>query len=291
MGNEEFDEAAFNAWLAGDPRRQPVFDTMWQRLMGSDMDAALNAYGRRGTARRTHVASGVAILLVVAVGYKAMPWIELRLAQPQEYAVAEGKVREVRLADGTQLTLAGGADVKVRYTRHDRMIELAHGTIFINVAHDEQRPFRVDTGNASIVDIGTSFEVLSRPEKTRVTVASGVVQFGRNSWFSKPMSLTVSQAAILDQKSLNRIADVNPNNVARWRTEWAEYKGTPLRQVIADLQSLSPLPIEIADERLADKPVSGRIRLTDPVGQLQNLSITHRFRISKTEGALVISKN
>lgn len=291
IGDEEFDETGFEAWLADDPRRQPVFDTMWRRVMGSDMDVALNVYNRRGATTRALVAGGAAFLLIAVGGYQAMPWVGLRLAQPQEFAVADGKVREVILADGTRLTLAGGAEVEVRYTRHDRVVGLTRGTIFANVAHDERRPFRVETGDARIVDIGTSFEIVSKPRNIRVTVATGVVQFGKKGWFSKPINLTAKQAAILDRKGLNRIADVSPDSVANWRSEWVEYKGAPLRRVIADLQSLSPLPIEIADESLTNKPVSGRIRLTDPVGQLQNLSITHSFHIRHTADALVMSKN
>jgi len=59
---------------------------------------------------------------------------------------------------------------------------------------------------------------------------------------------------------------------------------------VADLQSLSPLPIEIAGKGLADKPVGGRIRLTDPVGQLQNLAIIHDFSVRQTAEAIIISR-
>jgi len=291
MGAQEFDEAAFESWLAGDPRRRSAFDTMWRRIMGSDMDAALSAYARRGASRRSWIAGGAAVLLVVAGGYKAVPLVELNLAQPHDYAVADEKVREVRLPDGTRLILAGGARVKVRYTRYDREVELTGGAIFADVAHDERRPFRVDTGNARILDVGTSFEVLSKPASIRVTVASGAVRFGNNGWFSKPINLTANQAATLDDTGLNRIANVAPDAVANWRSEWAEYKGAPLRRVIADLQTLSPLRIEIADESLADKPMSGRIRLTDPVGQLQNLAVIYDFQMHQTNDALVISRN
>lgn len=290
MGDEAFDEAAFDAWLASDPEHQPMFDTMWRRIMGSEMDAALSAYKRRGETRRTVLTSAAAMLLAAAGSYKAMPLIELRFAEAQEYAAADGHVREVVLPDGTQLTLAGGADIKVRYTRHGRMIELTHGTIFADVARDAQRPFRIDTGSARIEVVGTSFEVSSKPASVRVAVAAGVVQFGGDGWFDKPIDLNVEQVAILDQTGLKRIADINPNDIARWRSEWVEYKGASLRQVIADLQSLSPMPIEIADAGLGDKPVSGRIKLTDPMGQVENLSITHAFRVRHTGGALVISK-
>lgn len=290
-GDEPFDEAAFNEWLAGDTRRRSTFDAMWRRIMGSDMDAALRAYDRRGSSRRAWLAGGVAVLLVGAICYKAAPLVELQLAQPQEYAVADGAVRNVTLADGTQLALAGGASVKVRYTRHDRIVELTRGTIFADIPHDESRPFRIEAGDARIVDLGTRFEVSMKPANVRVTVVSGAVQFGRSGWFGKSLDLTASQAATLDRAGLHRIADVNSDSVARWRSEWVEYKGTPLRQVIADLQSLSPRPIEIADESLGGKPVSGRIKLTDPLSQLENLSIIHAFRIRQSGDALVITNN
>lgn len=291
MGDEPFDEAAFEKWLDGDPGRGPVFNAMWRRIMGSDMEVALNAYSKRGVSRRTWAAATAVALLALVGGYKSLPLIELTLAQPERYAVADAQLRTVTLTDGTRLTLGGGASIKVRMTSRERVVELAQGTIFADVAHDEGRPFRVETSDARIVDVGTSFEVTSKPANVRVTVASGVVRFGRNGWFDKQLDLSASQAATLDQTGLNRLADVDPNAVANWRQEWAEYKGAPLRRVIADLQTLSPLPIVIADESLANKPLSGRIRLTDAAGQIQNLAIIYGFNVRRTDDALVISQD
>jgi transmembrane sensor len=179
----------------------------------------------------------------------------------------------------------------VRYTGHDRRVDLARGTIFADVAHDPDRPFRIHTGDAQILDVGTSFEVLSRPGMVRVAVATGNVRFGREGWFDKPLELVAQQAARLDGEGLVRTADVDPGAVARWRVEWAEYKGAPLSEVVADLQSLSPLPIEIADRSLARRPVSGRIRLTDPIEQLQNLAIIHAFRLRRVGDRIVLTTN
>ncbi|WP_443972034.1 FecR family protein [Sphingobium sp. CR28] len=228
------------------------------------------------------------MLLIGAVAYQAKPVLELHFASPQEYAAEGGGVRKVSLPDGTRLTLAGGAKIEVRYTRHDRTVELSRGALYAHVTHDARRPFRINTPNARIVDIGTSFEVLSKPGDTRVRVTSGVVDFGRNGWFSRPIRLKEKQAAILEGASLRRLADVDPTAVARWRNEWVEYKGAPLRQVIADLEALSLERIEIADDALAKKPVSGRIRLSDPTGQIENLAITHDFRIHQASGTFIL---
>ena len=291
MGDEPFDEAAFDAWLAGAPDRRFLFDRMWRHVMGPTMDAALSTYSRRRHFRRAWVAGGLVGLLAVAGGYGARSSIELILAQPREYAAANATIREIGLEDGTRLTLAGGADVRVRYTRHVREVELIRGTIFAHVTHDEGRPFRIDAGDARATDVGTSFEISRKPSNIRVTVESGAVRFGSSGWFSKSIDLTADQAAILAGADLSRVADVNREDVARWRNEWVEYHDVPMKQVLADLESTSPLPIVIADRKLADLRVTGRIRLADPIKQINNLSIIHGFSVDKRDDAIILARN
>lgn len=286
---EPFDEAAFAAWLGGDGHRKAVFEAMWGRVMGPELDIAVRAFDRRRSATRAVLASGVSMLLAGGLLYQAVPMLEMGLATPQLYAAQKGGVRDVRLPDGTRLTLAGGARIEVRYTRHDRRVELLHGAIYADVIHDERRPFRIETPNAAVVDIGTSFEVVSKTGETRVTVTSGTVDFGHGGWFDRPIRLRAKQAAIVGGASMRRLADMHPTDVARWRNEWTEYRGVPLRQVVADLDSLSAQRIEIDDDVLARKPVSGRVRLVDPMGQLQNLAITHDFQIRHAKGVVIVT--
>jgi transmembrane sensor len=289
MGDEPFDEAGFDAWLAGDPRREPLFETMWQRFMGPGMADALTAYRQRGRSRRVLLAGGVAGVLALAGGYAAWPSVELMTAAPQQYAAAEGSLREVALEDGTRLTLAGGTDVRVRYTSHERVVELSRGALFADVAHEESRPFRIDAGDARITDLGTRFEVSTKPGDVRVTVESGAVRMGTKAWFSEQMDLSADQAAVLGEAGLRRIGDAPSGGVARWRREWVEYRNAPLSQVIADLENVSPLPIRIGDRKLAALRVSGRIRLTDPMRQLGNLSVIHGFAVSRGQDAITLS--
>lgn len=288
MDDGPFEEDAFDTWIDQDPRHRTAFDGMWRRIMGPGMGAALHDYERRMKARRTAVASVAAILIMAAGGYKAMPLIEMQMADAHQFAAADGAVREVVLEDGTRLTLGGGTKVTVRYTGHDRVIELGQGALFANVHHDEDRPFRIETDDAEIVDKGTSFEVVSKAAHVRVTVATGIVDFAQRGWFRKPMRLAANQAAVLDRNGVNRSADVGPGDVAPWRGEWVEYKAKPLKEVVDDLQSLSPAPIEFAREELGAQPVSGRIRLTDPMGQLENLSVIQGFNIRKTDDRIII---
>jgi len=290
MGDEPFDENSFNAWLAGDPRRKPLFDAMWRRIMGPNMDGALNAYAKRRRSRQALLAGSLAAILALIGGYKAIPSIELLFAQPQDYAAADEDIRQVNLEDGTRLTLASGTEVRVRFTRHARDVELRHGTLFADITH-EGRPFRIDTGDARITDLGTRFEVTKKPAAVRVVVESGAVRFGTKNWFGKSIDLNAAQAAVLSGAGLNRIDDVTPDGVARWRNIWAEYRDTPMKQVVADLESVSSLPIEIKDSALAEQRVSGRVRLVEPMRQLQNLSVIHGFSVHKNDNSIVLARN
>jgi len=291
MGDEPFDQESFDAWLAGDPRRKPLFEKMWQSIMGPRMDRALDAFAQRRRANRSLLTGSVVAALVLTGGYMALPSLEFSLAQAQEYTAAEGTIRKVLLEDGTRLTLAGGADVRVRYTSHVRNVELARGTIFADVAHDMNRPFRIDTDKGEITDLGTRFEVAKKPTSLRVTVQSGAVRFGTRGWFGKQIALTADQTAILSGTELNRAADAKADEIARWRTGWVEYRDVPMSQVVKDLESVSPLPIKIANKDLAFLRVSGRIQLSDPLAQINNLSVIHNFSVEEQRGEIIISRH
>lgn len=292
MNEESFDREGFDAWLAGDPRRKPLFDTMWRRIMGRNMDQVLNAYRRQRQSRRVFAAGSIACMLVLLGGYQAQPLIELFLAAPTIYAATDGAIREVRLDDGTQLMLASGAEVHVRYTRHRREVTLTRGTIFADVSRDENRKFHVKAGDGEVSVLGTRFEVAMKPAVVRVTVEEGKVRFGRDSLFSSPLELGANETASLSATALKRNKNASSRrSIARWRAEWAEYDNAPLSQVVTDLESVSPLSIVIGDSGLADRRVSGRIRLTDPMKQVQMLSVMHAFKIHRNKDTIILSSD
>lgn len=290
MDDAAFDQSGFDAWIAADARREPVYDRMWRRIMGPNLGDALDAVGRQRKSRRQAAIGVAACALALLGGYQAWPSVELMLAPAQAYQAPEGALRTVRLDDGSELTLAGGAEVEVRYTRHARAVRLARGTIFADVSRDAQRPFRVEAGDGRVTVLGTRFEVDLKPAMVRVSVERGAVRFGGDGWFDAPLDLGIDEGASLTQGGLARHpADAARHGTARWRAEWVEYKDAPLDEVIADLESVSALPIVIADRGLAKRQVNGRIRLTDPMRQIENLSLIYAFRMRREKDAIILS--
>ncbi|EMD82385.1 hypothetical protein C725_2106 [Pacificimonas flava] len=73
MNDEPVDQQCFERWLRGDPRRRELFDRMWQRIMGPNMETVLHAYRRKRETKRKRMAAACAGILVLFAGYGAPP--------------------------------------------------------------------------------------------------------------------------------------------------------------------------------------------------------------------------
>lgn len=291
MGDQHFDQDRFEKWVNGGSRRSVVFELMWERIMGGTLGDALESYdGQRRNARGTLLAASLAVLVAGLSSYFALPSAQLFLSSPQVYASDGEGLRLVRLEDGTRIDLAPDSKIRVRYTGHDRYVELERGTLFADVVRDSDRPLTVHAGNGEVTVLGTRFEVARHEAAVHVVVQSGGVAFGHDGWFATPISLAARNSATLRGDTVSLDEDVHDMQIARWRDEWVDYHQASLAEVVTDLQSLSSLPIRIASPRLRDREVSGRIRLVDPVRQLENLSIVHDFAVRTDDNAIVLAE-
>ena len=89
-----------------------------------------------------------------------------------------------QLPDGSTLYLNTDSTVTVRYSGHERMVEVVRGQALFQVTHDTARRFRVQAGEAGAIAVGTRFDVYRQDSATLVTVAEGQVAVfvGQPSW-------------------------------------------------------------------------------------------------------------
>ncbi len=72
---------------------------------------------------------------------------------------AHGEQGVRQLPDGSVLHLNTDSEVTVRYSHGERLVELERGEALFQVAHDDQRRFRVAAGEAGVLAVGTRFDV------------------------------------------------------------------------------------------------------------------------------------
>lgn len=112
-----------------------------------------------------------------------------------EVTAANGKTANVRLPDGTRVSLNSGSSL--RYGPDGRDVEL-RGEGYFEVVHDAAHPFRVRTRRGVVKDLGTRFVVRAYPEAAELEVA---VSDGRVALESMDAG---SQAATIDAGQVGR---------------------------------------------------------------------------------------
>jgi transmembrane sensor len=176
----ETDRAACERWRTSDPEHARAW-ALAQRLMHKlnglppalAMPALTSAPARRAALRKLAV-SAVA-LPAAYMAWRETPWE----AWTAEHRTAVGERREVRLADGSRVTLNTATSVDVRFDPQQRVVVLHGGEILVQTAHDSAaapRPFRVLTPHGSLRALGTRFTVRTGDGCSHVAVLEGTVE-------------------------------------------------------------------------------------------------------------------
>jgi transmembrane sensor len=91
------------------------------------------------------------------------------------YATALGEQRSIQFEDGSTVELNSRSEIRVKYSKQERDVELIEGQALFHVAHDASRPFIVAVGATRVRAVGTQFDVYKKSNGTVVTVVEGRV--------------------------------------------------------------------------------------------------------------------
>jgi transmembrane sensor len=91
------------------------------------------------------------------------------------YATALGEQRSLALNDGSTAQLDSLSKIRIRYSEHERTVDLMQGQALFHVAKDTTRPFIVHIGQTRVRAVGTQFDVYRKADGTIVTVVEGRV--------------------------------------------------------------------------------------------------------------------
>lgn len=118
------------------------------------------------------VALAAAIVFGI-LGTAAAVWFSLYAATT--YTTGIGEQRLVALEDGSTVEMDANSRIRVRFTEHERTVDLVKGQALFRVAKNAARPFIVVSGDTRVRAVGTQFDVYRKASKTSVTVIEGRV--------------------------------------------------------------------------------------------------------------------
>lgn len=256
--------SAFKAWRET-PAHADAYrrvEALWRSAGGLIADADVQALtthtlqettprGRTWTRRLVPAVALVGCLGAVAL--LASFWFQTR----NLYSTAVGEHEVIQLSDGTQVRLDTDTRVRVQFTGAERQIILEQGQALFTVAHDADRPFRVSAGATEVTALGTVFDVRRRPEGARVTLIQGAVVVtdadarAGGTWRLQPGQ------QIETTKPNPAPVVVDAGEATSWTQGRLVFRGTPLREAVAEINRYLPDKIVLAVGSLANTPVNG----------------------------------
>lgn len=234
---------------AGDPRMQALMREARRRPPTS------RARPRRWGAW----AMAACVVTALALGLRFGP-ILLSEPEPMQYA-ASGAGRTFTLEDGSDVQLDVASRISARLGRTQRRLELLEGRALFDVAHDAGRPFVVRAGNGSVTALGTRFQVQRDGDRISVTLTEGAIAVVRQAGQggnAQRIHLQPGQQLNWsgdDDDWILRSADTEA--VLGWTRGRLIFRGTPLAEVVAEVNRYSARKLILADSSLAELPVHG----------------------------------
>jgi transmembrane sensor len=271
-GPDGVDRAAFRDWHDGDPAHARSWAAIARAERGLDAlrgdgrgagDARLAAMiaaakadaapARRWRATAPGWAMAAALLLTLGVTGGLLAGRAMPPARQAVAATAIGQVRQLRLPDGSAMTLDAQSVAVIDEPGAERRVRIDRGRAMFAVTKDKAHPFVVAAGDASVTALGTQFSVELEPGRLTVALVEGSVRVdlpGRSRQLAPGDVLTLADGAITVQAGAAAIG-------TEWRTGTLTFDSLPLAEVVARLNHYSPQRIVIADPALARRPFSG----------------------------------
>ncbi len=287
------EQAALDAWLDADQRNLGAFLKANAVLVRVDRArhvpvedrAPASALSRR---RLLLVGSIAASLAVVAVGIDRF-WDRIH---EDVYATELGETKVIGLSDGSQITLNTSSKAIVRYTADRRGITLVQGEALFDVAKNKKRAFVVALRGIEVRAVGTSFSVLSLPDRPlEVQVREGVVRIDRPHMRS--IVLPANGRAVITADGSVAVETLTPTMIAQylaWQSGHIFLQNRTLASAAQEFARYSRTRIILDDPTVANSTVTGLYQASDPVGFAKAAAVSLDLNVEMKDHEVRLSR-
>lgn len=267
---DKLSKRRFINWIDADPAHKQVFESMLSTWSSPALHQALADTRQNMTlkdriqytpsSRWWQAATLCVVCLVMVIAWQWRPQQVGPITH--QYATAIGESRDITIEDGSVLTMSAASDVFVKLTDDRRLINLKKGAAYFDVASNKQRPFEVKIGSASVVAVGTEFNIDRGQNFTDVVVHEGAVEV-KASIDDTPILLKAGERVRITGQTLTDTEAVDLTRTLDWRSGWLELTNESLPYLVERLNRESHKAIRIESAALANLRIAGRFRLKD----------------------------
>jgi len=209
--------------------------------------------------------AGALAVITILVAPTAGLWLRA------DYQTGTGQSQQVRLEDGSIVTLGADSAVSLSFAQGRRDVRLLAGEAYFEVAHDPSRPFTVDAQGVETTVLGTGFNIRMNSDGVAVSVAHGRVLVDcppcGNGKAGPPLEAGEWQR--VDWKGTIERGTTSTSAVGGWRNGTLMVEDVAVGDVIDALNRYYRGRIIVAAPGLRDKRVTGVYDLADPITALR----------------------
>jgi transmembrane sensor len=234
---------------------------------------------------------------VVLVALAAGLWIFLDSPfTGDRYSTPVGGLNDVRLVDGSHITLNTDTHLRVRLSQAERRIDLDRGEAFFEVAHDPARPFVVYAGDKRVMAVGTKFSVRRERDDVEVVVTEGKVKLATadaspSGSAGPPVTLLPAGTVAKTAKTAVLVHEESaPETEAHlsWRNGYVVFKDTTLEDAANTFNRYNTRQIVIGDPQIATVRIGGNFRSNNIESFLSLLKDGFPIIVEETEDQAIL---
>ena len=227
--------------------------------------------------------------LILIMGFGTFFWLQqtrpLSFFQA-DYYTRTAEQKQIKLKDGSQITLAAYSAIKVDYSENQRNIYLLDGSLIANVIADKKRPFFVHTNQAKMQALGTEFMVNQQTDYSDLAVLKHTVKASNTHRFK-----VVEQGHTV-RVNKHQIQDlgISAESLAGWKDGVLQVEDMRLSEFIELVKPYHRGAIYLSDN-IKNMKVYGVFYLNDTDKILEVLKTTQPINDYQKLGLVYISKS
>ena len=289
-------------WCDESPEHRAAYDRVEAALLRLDpAGRQLRSHEMTGRTGRSNqrlwklaiAASVIGLLVIGVLGFKkevGQPQGQREVAvgggrlqdEPLVLSTNRGEVRKVTLSDGSVVTLDSDSRLLVWMRSDRRYLELDHGRVHFEVAHDRSQPFTVMADGGSTTALGTVFDVERRAQcQVNVVLFEGKVavtppcqpQRGDGPivkrYLEPGQRLRYSPPAAHETPSIPEPA---PANEGQWVTGVKSYNDETVGSILAEVNLYSPVQLVADTSEIANMRVSADLHIRNAQNVAKHLA-------------------
>ena len=208
----------------------------------------------------------------------------------QSFIAPEGHRTEAVLTDGTEICLNSGSRLDILSSGDgERRVRLA-GEAYLDVAHDDARPFVVETSRMEVRVLGTSFDVSTYGDVHSVVLVEGSVEV-ENTGSNEKTVIKPDQMYRYDGSiGESRVEQVYAASMTTWKDGYLDIRNMTVQELFIQLERYYGVSIVCNDITETQLTMSGKLILESRIDSvLDNLTnLLHMTYTIASDGVITV---